>query len=196
MKFYIFLIVLLYSCSTFSSKKEALKSKDPALVNDYGVKLLDQKKYKQAIPYFQRAIHLANKTNFSNQQLGYTHYNYALSLRKLQKNQEAIREYRKSISIYPQNRYAYVNLGHILASSGDDIAAIKVYEQGLQRFPDELYMNENLALSYIRMGQHKKAIPLLSKAIVYRNNHPELKNNEIWRERWIEYLSKEHIDRQ
>ena len=193
--FFTFLILLFATtnCSSTSSRATTLASKQPKLLEDQGVHLLEQNQAQESLAFFEKAIKLYPRSN--RPALGRTYYHYGLALRKLERKQDAIVAYQKSIEYDGGKSHTYINLGHLHASLGDDSAAVAVYEQGIEKFPDELYLIENLALSYIRLRKHKKAIPLLSKAVVYRNNHPELKDNELWRKRWVDYLSKEHIDR-
>ncbi|MEM7180826.1 MAG: tetratricopeptide repeat protein [Spirochaetota bacterium] len=189
-------LILLWAtnyCASASSRSTTIASNNPKHLEEQGIRLLERNKHQESLAFLEKATKLYPRSN--RPALGSTYYYYGFALRKLDRKHEAIAAYQKSIQYDGGKSHTYINLGHLHASLGDDPSAVAVYEQGIEKFPDELYLMENLALSYIRLRKHKKAIPLLSKAVVYRNNHPELKDNELWRKRWIDYLSEEHIDR-
>lgn len=106
---------------------QALDPKNPDFSNNIGVALLSQGKFKEAISYFVRATELDPKYV-----RGF--YNEGVCYQNLQKNEESVRAYKKTLSItdIPE---VYFNLGIVYTRLGEKKKAIESYQKFIEIAP-------------------------------------------------------------
>ncbi|MCX5710783.1 MAG: tetratricopeptide repeat protein [Candidatus Omnitrophica bacterium] len=89
-----------------------------------------------------------------------------LRYKELGKLAEAIIEFRKGISIDPNNPDNYNDLSVCLMKSGEnDVEALKLSQRAVELNPDSPNYNFNLACSYYNLKMDKEAIDAFKKAI-------------------------------
>jgi predicted O-linked N-acetylglucosamine transferase (SPINDLY family) len=118
-----------------------------------------QKKYPEALKFFDKVIKIAPQN-------GVAHSNRGNVLQALGKHKEALRAYDLALSIEPNYAEAYNNRGNTLQSLGMYEAAILAYNSALSLAPNysEAYVNQGNALQ--ALGRYKEAIDIYSVAIV------------------------------
>lgn len=94
-------------------------------VNDRGVELAEQGKFKQAIAAFNQAIEIY--PTFEN-----AHNNLGLALGSQNKFSEAAVAFKKALAINPQNFETYNNLGIALGSQGNFKEAVSAFNTAIQ----------------------------------------------------------------
>ncbi len=134
---------------------------DPNLVEsyyNYGVLLLGQQKYEDAMAAFRRAI-AVNPSHADSQN------NLAYLLMSSGKLEEAAEHYRAAIAIRPDHRGAHFNLGRILVHQGKLQEAIKEFLQTLEPDDDEApRCTYALAAAYARAGNRELALKYMREA--------------------------------
>jgi TonB family protein len=101
------------------------------------------------------------------------HLSYAGYLLLTQKQyQQAEREARRSLEIWPNNAEAYVVLAGALATAGRDAEAVPEAREALRIDPEHKSALTILGLSLARSGQYAEAIPVLRKALLSSVNLP------------------------
>lgn len=160
----IFLIVtlLLFNSLLFAQNKTEAER----LVND-GVALHDEGKYDLAIAKYDQAL-LLDKDNF----LALTEKAY--SLNSLQKYDDAIACCKKVIAVHSSSTelgLVYVTYGNSLDAQNKADDAIRIYDEGLKRFPSyyQLYFNKGITL--IGMTRYDEAILAFQKSVTLKPSH-------------------------
>jgi TonB family protein len=101
------------------------------------------------------------------------HLSYAGYLLLTQKQyQEAERQARRSLEIWPNNAEAYVVLAAALATAGRDAEAVPEAREALRIDPEHTSALVMLGASLARSGQYAEAIPVLRKAVLLPLNLP------------------------
>jgi TonB family protein len=109
---------------------------------------------------YKRALQLADGS-------ASLHLSYAGYLLLTQKQyQEAERQARRSLEIWPNDAEAYTVLAAALASAGRDAEAVPEAGEALRIDADHKSALTILALSLARSGQYAEAIPVLRKALL------------------------------
>ena len=120
--------------------------------------------YRVAFALFCISLLPAQQTSPSPQEL----LKQAVEAHQAGKLDDAIRDYRRVLEIYPQMGEVRSNLGAALAASGHYSEAISEYNRALAQKPDPR-VRLNLALAYYKTSQYPKAIETLRKV---RNEQP------------------------
>jgi tetratricopeptide (TPR) repeat protein len=125
--------------------------------NNYGVALADQGKFKDAIPYFQKAIQL-------DQCYADPHNNLAVAFRSTGKLDEGIKALQRSVRLQPNYPEAYNNLASFLMEKKDFNQAEKALELALRLRPTYGKAMYNKAKVYHAQAQFDKAFECYKKA--------------------------------
>ena len=131
---------------------------------------LQEKKYKEAVEYFGRAL----KINSSQPSLL---NNYGLALYELQKYEDAIGSYDKAIKLNPCFIEAHYNRGHLLQKLANFEHALLSYGRVIELKPDfaeAYFFHGNVLLQLQRYGD---AIQSYNKAIALKPEYPMAFNN-------------------
>lgn len=71
---------------------------------------------------------------------------------------------------YHKNDQSFLTLGKILLMQGDIMAAIDIYKQGVQTFPENPELCTALGLLYLQTGAHAAAFEQLGTAMAFEPN--------------------------
>lgn len=108
----------------FKAFKQAMEidPRIPDYPNNAGVALLNQKKYKESIPYFQKSVEITEK---------YTrgHYNLGVAYQNSDQYAKAIEAYSKAIKLSPKAAEIYYNLAMSYEKKGDKKQAVATYKK-------------------------------------------------------------------
>jgi len=130
-----------------------------------GTELHEQGKYVEAIAKFKSALELDKNSSLAN---------YSLSLTYLITKQydEAIKCSKKAIDKNAENlEEAYMVLGSAEDGLGKPDKAIKIYEEGLRKFPGSNLLNYNLAMTSYIQKDYKTAEKAAINAVIAKPNH-------------------------
>lgn len=101
-------------------------------------------------------------------------YEKSFTLFKLNKHQECIDISKQLIKNYPSSpllKAVYVQYGSALDVLGNPNEAIKVYNTGLQKFPNYFLLNFNKAMTYTTINETGKAYEYLQQALMANPFH-------------------------
>jgi tetratricopeptide (TPR) repeat protein len=158
------LINILVLVFFFSSHLFGQDDKIQELVSQ-GTELHDQGKYDEAIIKYKSALELDKNSTLANYELSYTYMTIG-------KYPDAIKFSKKVIEQNSDNQHgAYLVLGSSLDLNGKPKDAIKVYEEGLNKFPDSNLLNYNIALTLYNLKDYNNAEQYAIKAIISRPPH-------------------------
>lgn len=158
----IYFLLLLISAITSAQNPEVARD----LVLE-GVALYDEGKYTQAISKYDDALKV-DKDNF----LALSEK--AMTLVATRDYSESIKICKKVLKLYPNEELSmlYVTYGNATDLSHDSKKAIKIYDEGIQKYPNQyqLYFNKGIALT--ALGENEKAKEAIQSASVLKPNHP------------------------
>ena len=80
---------------------------------------------------------------------------------------------QRSLALVP-NRLAYNELGHLYEKTGENNKAIASYRAGLQQYPGDIMLLDNLWFHYHRTRSYGRAITLLTQKMVVTQTNPDL----------------------
>ena len=106
----------------------------------------------------------------------FIYYNLGTMYSKLGKSRESIDALSKSIEIKPDNAYAHLNLGHELASSGDDDSALKAYREATVTAPKDAAILRNYAYVLVEQNNLVQGIEWLQKVLELSPEDGEIKS--------------------
>lgn len=155
-------LLLLISTVTFAQNPEVARE----LVLE-GVALYDEGKYSQAISKYDDALKV-DKDNFL------ALAEKAMTLVATRDYSESIKICKKVLKLHPNEELSmlYVTYGNATDLSHDSKKAIKIYDEGIQKYPNQfqLYFNKGIALT--GLGENEKAKEAIQSATVLKPNHP------------------------
>jgi tetratricopeptide (TPR) repeat protein len=126
--------------------------------------------WKNSVALFQHAIAVTKDNYLSYYAIGYAY--------EQQGNfEEAIRNYRSSLKINPDQIDVNYNLARLLASEGNIYDAIRHYQRVLQTDPKDSQAHNNLGNVYFRQGDLNKAIGHYLEAIHINPGYAKAHNN-------------------
>lgn len=132
-----------------------------------GVYLYDEGKYEEALAKYDEALTL-DKNNIGALS------EKAMTLDALQKYDEAVDICKLILKLYPEedNATVYVTYGNALDHLNNTDEAIKIYDKGLDLYPDyyPLYFNKGIAL--VNSQKYDEAILLFQNSTKLNPNHP------------------------
>ena len=131
-----------------------------------GNKLLEQKKFAEAVKDYEEAIHL-NST-----QWGY-YFNLGLAYKKLGKKEKALVTFQKALEINPQSFSSNKEIGEILAKSGNFKEAKNYYRKATELSPDDADAFYNLGVCSMNLGESEKALHALLKVVEIKKDYAD-----------------------
>ncbi len=160
---YTFLFTFWLSTALFAQTSEKARK----LVNE-GVALHDEEKYEEALQKYDAA--LAEDANYFS-----AWYEKSFTLSALGNYKEVIEISKQLIKKFPdepQLKLVYVSYGNTLDYAKKGKEALKVYDQGLKKYPDFylLYFNKGISLSM--QNKADESIPYFQKAVLLNPQHP------------------------
>ncbi|MDJ1472482.1 tetratricopeptide repeat protein [Cytophagaceae bacterium DM2B3-1] len=149
----------------------SLKAQNPQKASQFlkeGIALHDEGKYEEAIQKYDAAL--------TEEPDNYTAlYEKAFSLSSLNRSKEAIEIAKKLIKTCQNEstlQLTYVLYGNTLDQLGKGKEAIKIYDQGIKKFPDHYLLYFNKGISLAQQEKQEEALENFQKAIVLEPNHP------------------------
>ena len=115
-----------------------------------GMKALDEGKYEAAVQAFRKAIEADSKDYFA-------HFNLAMAYTLLQRDPEAVTEYRKTLELKPGLYEAELNGGIVLLRQKNPAEALPLFEDAAGQKPQEFRPRYYLAESQLQTGDYAKA---------------------------------------
>src|ERR1035441_10078440 len=115
-----------------------------------GMKALDEGKYEAAVQAFRKAIEADSKDYFA-------HFNLAMAYTLLQRDPEAVAEYRKTLELKPGLYEAELNGGIVLLRQKNPVEALPLFEDAAGHKPQEFRPRYYLAESELQTGDYAKA---------------------------------------
>lgn len=158
MKTCITMFILLLLSVTLAFAQEG---KSPEAGNAYnnGNNLVKQRKYKEAIPLYQKAIKEDN--NFPK-----AHYMLGICYRRLDDFSKAKSSFKKAIELEPKFEKAFEALGNLYTQSNEFESAINSYNAVISSINDKAYKSYfGLGNVYYKKKNYKKAIEYLKKSV-------------------------------
>ena len=115
-----------------------------------GVTLYDEGKYAQAISKYDDALKV-DKDNF------FALAEKAMTLVATKNYEESIKLCKRVLKLYPNEDLSmlYVTYGNATDLSKDSKKAIKIYDEGIKKYPNQyqLYYNKGIALIALEIGR-------------------------------------------
>jgi tetratricopeptide (TPR) repeat protein len=115
-----------------------------------GMKALDEGRYDSAVQAFRKAIDADSKDYFA-------HFNLAMAYTLLQRDPEAVAEYRKTLELKPGLYEAELNGGIVLLRQKNPIEALPLFEDAAGKKPQEFRPRYYLAESQLQTGDYAHA---------------------------------------
>ena len=115
-----------------------------------GMKALDEGKYEAAAQAFRKVIEADSKDYFA-------HFNLAMALTLLERDPEAVSEYRKTLELKPGLYEAQLNGGIVLLRQKNPVEALPLLEDAAAQKPQEFRPRYYLAESQLQSGDYAKA---------------------------------------
>ena len=143
---------------------------------NYSALLVETGRPQVAISLLERAGSLP----MTRRQRGEWHNNMGTAYFTLKKHTQALKCFRKAITIFPDRSELQANLGAAYGAMGDYMNAVSAFIKGLNMAPDSVQLKRNLAVAYHRMRNYAEAISVIE---------------EIPPEKWEEYRIKEVLNR-
>lgn len=130
-----------------------------------GIALFEDGKYEAAIAEYEKVFKIEKDNTAALFEIGYAYY-------ALKDYEKAIKYTDKVIKQDKDNLLEAYNLkGNTLDDIGKSDKAIKVYEEGIKKFPDQYLLHFNLGISHYRLQEYKDAETALQSAINININH-------------------------
>jgi len=89
--------------------------------------------------------------------------NMGMAYFRLNKKNQAIKNFNKAIVFSPKESQFWANLGGAYGSIGDYENSVFALRKGLNIAPDSIHLRKNLAITYMHMGDFIKAVVTLEK---------------------------------
>jgi tetratricopeptide (TPR) repeat protein len=115
-----------------------------------GMKALDEGKYEAAVQSFRKVLEADPKDYFA-------HFNLAMAYTLLQRDSEAVGEYRKTLELKPGLYEAQLNAGIVLLRQKNPVEALPLLEGAAAQKPQEFRPRYYLAESQLQSGDYAKA---------------------------------------
>lgn len=156
-----FLLVILFPILSFSQNKNEAEIK----VNE-GIALHDEGKYNDALDKYEEALKLDKNNLIAISEK-------AMTLEALKKYDEAIELCKLAISIYSKEdiKTIYITYGNSLDHSKRTKEALKIYDEGIKKYPNYYQLYFNKAITLVNDKQIEKSLELFQKSATLNPNH-------------------------
>ncbi|WP_400191434.1 tetratricopeptide repeat protein [Hymenobacter sp. B81] len=130
-----------------------------------GTKLHDAGRFEEAVAKYQEALKLEPGS-------GLAQYELAMTYNSMGRNEEAAKLCRALLAT-PQSATAevYVTYGNVLDAQKKPKEAIRIYEQGIKRFPEVELLHFNLGIAQYGQQQTEAAVASLQRAVQLQPQH-------------------------
>lgn len=132
-----------------------------------GIALHDEGQYLQAIKQYEKALKIDKKSALAYYEIALSHY-------ALDNKKSALKYANKAFKSRggQDMPMLYEMKGSLLDDMGKAKQAIKVYQKGIQRFPDDHLLHFNMGITYARMNMQNKAKNAFITTISKNYSHP------------------------
>lgn len=125
----------------------------------------DYEEYDQALPFVERALAL-------DPQVSYLHTEKGYSLRRLNRNVEALAEFKRAVQIDPNSVLGNLGIGDVYFYGTKEYEkAIDAYKRGLQLDNTKHIAAYNIGWSYNELGNYDDAVKYLSRATTIKPDY-------------------------
>lgn len=157
----IYILTLLFSALTYSQNKTEAETK---VIE--GVELHDSGNFEGAITKYDEALTL-DKDN------AYALAEKAMTLEVLKKYDEAIAICQRVLKLHPKenNAMVYVTYGNALDHSGKAKQALKIYDEGIKKFPNQYQLFYNKGITLVSLKEYEEALETIQTATKLNPNH-------------------------
>ncbi len=161
MKVKTLLFLLLFSSVYAQNPEEAEK------LVEAGIVLHDKGDYEGAIKNYDNALSLDKDNLFAL-------IEKSLTLSSLNKFDEVITISKQAIAMHPNSKLQniYVTYGNALDHLKKTDEALKVYDEGIQKFPDYYQLYFNKGICYANLNNSSEAVLCFQKSLVINPKHP------------------------
>src|SRR5919112_227109 len=157
--FYIFTSII----TSLSDAHNASNSTEIDTLFETADVLLNQKKYEEAIEYFDKILTInASEIDALNHK--------GLALWELQKYNEALQHFDRILSMNASDVYAINNKAKALAEIGKNEEALSVIEKTAKDNPNDEYLQSTMAFILGNMGKYDEARVYYEKALKINSN--------------------------
>jgi tetratricopeptide (TPR) repeat protein/SAM-dependent methyltransferase len=125
----------------------------------------------------QLAVDLIGKAVARNRRMPDAHYNLAIALEALGRDDDALPHYRQAIALKPGYADAHMNLGNLLVRRGGLDEALACYRQVLALQPQSVLAHYNIANVFGLRGQLEAAAAHYREAIALKPDFAAAHNN-------------------
>ena len=150
---------------TFETSVPYFKSSVVQLCTEVGRIYLEQNRYTEAIPWYEKAIALDPKSLPAHSALGYIYAQQSESLKKAGKDAEAqaqlskaLSEFEICVTLSPKDFTSQRNLASVYLQLGRKEEAIRAYLACAQINPKDVATRQTLATLYLQAGRPTEAI--------------------------------------
>ena len=126
---------------------------------NYSALLTGTGRQEEAILLLERAKSLAMTRN----ERGQWHNNIGTACFDLNKYEDALKHFKKSVEFCSGEFQPWSNLGAVYGALGDYVNSVSALRKGQEMAPDSVQIKKNLALAYYRMGNYAQAVSVLKK---------------------------------
>jgi protein O-mannosyl-transferase len=144
------------SIGYFQRALEIFPDYEPAL-RGYGKRLYDQGKYEESVKYYSRAVE-------TSPQVTDAHIDYGIVLEKLNRVDEAEREFTLASRMVPANPLPYEELSNVMIAKGEYGKAIDCLNRAKDRGGNERIILNNMAIAQFLAGNITEAYQILMEA--------------------------------
>lgn len=161
MKIKTLLFLLLFSGVYAQNQEDAEK------LVEAGIVLHDRGDYEGAIKNYDNALRLDKDNLFAL-------IEKSLTLSSLNKFDEVITISKQAIATHPNSKLQniYVTYGNALDHLKKTDEALKIYDEGIQRFPDYYQLYFNKGICYANLNNSYEALLCFQKSLVVNPKHP------------------------
>ncbi|UCC23463.1 MAG: tetratricopeptide repeat protein, partial [Planctomycetota bacterium] len=124
--------------------------------------------------YWQNSLTLYERAATVTQNNYIMHYNYANTLLKAGRYDEALANFQKALQIRPRYFKARAGIGRALLKLGRTDQAVDCFSEMLELRPGDYKANYNMGLAMTEKGDYESAVEHFHKALRVKTNAPEV----------------------
>ncbi|MGB9893090.1 MAG: tetratricopeptide repeat protein, partial [Candidatus Saccharicenans sp.] len=143
---------------------KSLSAADKAFIN--GTDAYNKQDYPGALKEFEESIKL-NPNNWAY------YFNYGLTLKKLNKVDEAREAFKKAVELNPESFSANKELGEMLAKQDNFASALEYYKKAVSLSPTDPDAQYNLGACLVNLGQGEEAYTHFQKVVELKPDYAE-----------------------
>ncbi|MEM6965183.1 MAG: tetratricopeptide repeat protein [Bacteroidota bacterium] len=152
-KITLLLCFFLFSVSLLSYGQDDAEKIDN-LINE-GYQLHEAADYQGAIAKYQEAIQLDGKNLLAHAEIAFSYY-------RLEQYNKSIEHCKKAIKYHKKDERlstVYVTYGNSLDMIGKTKKSIKIYKEGIKKFPEDFMLYFNYGITLMKKGKKEDALP-------------------------------------